>query len=65
MTVNDRPGPHTVVACFVASTAISAAGAVVLGPQIASCLVIVLGAVCFAGAVVLDHIRSLTEEVER
>lgn len=59
----DRPiGPRVVIACFVATTGISAAGAILLGPKTAGGCVLILGLVFIAISSVLDHVRPLSFE---
>lgn len=56
--------PRSVAACFFATLAITAAGAVVLGPQTMGWTVISLGLLSYIGAVALERIAPLAE-VER
>jgi hypothetical protein len=59
--MNQRLPARVVGLCFIVSIGISAAGAVVLGPQTAGLYVIVLGVLAFAAAVVLEHAAPMTE----
>jgi uncharacterized membrane protein HdeD (DUF308 family) len=59
--MNQRLPARVVGLCFIASIVISAAGAVVLGPQTAGLYVIILGVLAFVAAVVLERVAPITE----
>lgn len=59
MSRNDQLPPRTVVGCFVATVVISAAGALVLGPQTAGWYVIGLGTVTIIIAVVQQRLQAI------
>lgn len=54
-------GPRTIAACFAASVAISATGAVLLGPDTMGWVALSAGTLAYVGAVILERIAPMSE----